>query len=85
MTINNGDKPANPLRGADGCVFQFNDGYLEQCSDDIALGLTKREHFAAMAMQGLCVNTGRNGYNNEEELAKMSVLIADGLLKELER
>lgn len=46
-------------------------------------GLTKREHFAAMAMQGLCsciVPTP----DTADGMAKLSVLCADALLRELE-
>ena len=48
-------------------------------------GLTKREYLAAMAMQGLCVNTGRNGLNTPESIAERSVETADELLKALEQ
>ena len=49
-------------------------------------GLTKREYFAAMAMQGLC-----QGYFDKQndirpaEIAEASVFIADALLNELEK
>jgi len=44
-------------------------------------GLTKREYFAAMAIQGFMVNhTG-----TIEELVKMSVIAADALIKELNK
>lgn len=42
-------------------------------------GLTKREYFAGLAMQGLCANG-----TDPEDLAKISVEYADALLKELE-
>ena len=45
-------------------------------------GLTKREIFAAMAMQAHL--TGATVYNGKE-LAKMSVKNADTLIKELEK
>ena len=56
--------------------------------------LTKREHFAAMAMQGLLSSTildSRNGftvndgYIHVESIASESVKLADALLKELEK
>jgi hypothetical protein len=43
------------------------------------IGLTKREYFAGLAMQGLCANG-----TDPEDLAKISVEYADALLKELE-
>ncbi len=46
-------------------------------------GVTKREHFAALAMQGLL---SVQGYDREfEYCAAQSVLMADALLAELER
>lgn len=46
-------------------------------------GLTKREYFAAMAMQGFCSipNTGLTA----EGFAKKAIQIADALLAELEK
>lgn len=43
-------------------------------------GLTKREYFAAMAMQGLC-STGN--YSNGQDMAYDAVRAADALLEEL--
>ena len=54
--MNNADKPIAPLRGCDVGLFRTDDSYLEQCGDTLAMGLTKREHFAAMAMQGIISN-----------------------------
>ena len=44
-------------------------------------GLTKREYFAGLAMQGLI--SGRV-YVNETTLVQNAVLVADEILKELE-
>ena len=47
-------------------------------------GLTKREHFAAMAMQGYCAVF--EGWGEScEEVARCSVAMADALLAELEK
>ena len=46
-------------------------------------GLTKREYFAAMAMQGLIA--GADTKVNLEELGKQSVLCADYVLSALEK
>lgn len=48
-------------------------------------GLTKREYFAAMAMQGI---VGRNDYSPRDEgkwIVEISVEIADKLLKQLSK
>lgn len=48
-------------------------------------GLTKREYFAAMAMQGLCAFVGTNMDNmGMANLATESIQIADELLRQLE-
>jgi hypothetical protein len=46
-------------------------------------GLTKREYFAAMAMQGIISNPNFN--NNIQDCAKSSSIAADALIKELEK
>ena len=73
--MNNSDMPAMPIpeeqfdRACDG-VF-------------IATGLTKREKFAAMAMQGLTSSANIDVRANSELLAETSVYIADALLAAL--
>lgn len=54
---------------------------------DCSPGLTKRELFAAMAMQGLCSNqlTFKRDGVTDEEIARWSVQQADALLDALER
>lgn len=44
-------------------------------------GLTKREYFAAMAMQGICANA--NERLARREVAEKAVLIADHLIQQL--
>lgn len=44
-----------------------------------ALGITKREYFAAMAMQGLVSSSP-----SVEKLCEVSIKVADELLKQLE-
>ena len=46
-------------------------------------GLTKREYFAAMAMQGYCANPDAYKEFLQEEIAEMSVDMSDKLLKKL--
>ena len=52
-------------------------------------GLTKREHFAGLAMQGLLTNpniVNRGGTMKDSELVqRMAVSYADNLLKELDK
>jgi len=77
--MNNGDKPAMPISEEE------TDRIVE--SIQIFTGLTKREHFAAMAMQGIVVNAGRNGYefHQPNNLAEQCVQLADALLEELNK
>jgi len=49
---------------------------------ELHTGLTKREYFAAMAMQGLISKQGE--LNNAEIRARIAVIHADELLKALE-
>ncbi len=54
----------------------FNNGVL------MSTGLTKRELFAAMAMQGLCALSD-DEYPYMDDAAKVAVGFADDLIKEL--
>lgn len=45
-----------------------------------ALGLTKREYFAGLAMQAICLK-----YSNNEKMANEAVAISDALLEELSK
>ena len=61
-----------------------NDGHAMILPDDVSVSviLTKRELFAAMAMQGLCA--GKMGeVANEKIIAEIAVKQADVLLKKL--
>ena len=51
---------------------------------DFRSGLTKREHFAGLAMQGLITLTGSFGAD-EEITARRCLKMADALLAELEK
>jgi hypothetical protein len=51
-------------------------------SHEGAEGLTKREYFAAIALQGLLSNSGQRP-QSKERFAEMAVSIADALLQEL--
>ena len=39
-------------------------------------GLNMLEYFTAKAMQGICVNTGRNGFNSAKQIANFSVEVS---------
>jgi len=69
--MKNGDKPACPVD-------------FEAQAHDSTQGLTKREYFAAMAMQGFLSQGGYYG-QGDEVTAKAAVSQADALLKELEK
>ncbi|MBS5907830.1 MAG: hypothetical protein KIC84_11455 [Dysgonomonas mossii] len=47
-------------------------------------GLTKRELFAAMAMQGILANPEKIG-GKDQELTQYSVMLADALINELNK
>lgn len=71
--MKNGDQPINPVRSQ-----ALEGGHTDS-------GLTKREYFAAMAMQGwiACQSVGFSG--DSKEIAKRAIACADELLKQLEQ
>jgi len=71
--MNNADMPAMPLPDNTGTV----DGQF-------MIGLTKREHFAGLAMNRI-IAQDKNGVMSPEITAYASVRMADALLAELER
>lgn len=74
-----GDEPAFP-RDFNAVAYTAGDGPLELTIPDPGPpGMSKRELFAAMAMQGLCANSGFNRETIEEE----SIDCANALLAEL--
>jgi len=50
-----------------------------------SFGLTKREYFAAMAMQGLCANSIPGNHHKPETLCKDAVEYTNALIKELDK
>lgn len=48
-------------------------------------GLSKREYFAAMAMQGMCANSSLAKYWTHENIAEWSVQQADALIEALNK
>jgi hypothetical protein len=80
MSIKNSEMPAMPARGVEGHPFNSYTGWPK----GTALGLTKLEHFAGLAMQGHlagdleCIATAK-------QVAAASVEYAKYLLAELEK
>lgn len=72
--MKNADMPAMPQNGET----------RWDSSDYGGRGLTKREHFAGMAMQGF-ISYGSTDKLHGAKLARLSVHYADALLKELEK
>ena len=75
--MNNADAPAMPIS-----VSSSIDGNM--CSSDFEYGegLTKREHFAGLAMQGLLAG---GVYSEVSDCIKECIEYTDALLKELEK
>ena len=71
--MNNADMPASPIS------VSSTGGNL--CSSDFEYGegLTKREHFAGLAMQGLLAH-----YGDSDTYCSTAIEYADALLKALE-
>ena len=67
--MKNGERQVYPLQNGYGGILQT--------------GLTKREYFAGLAMQGLLANTEYISHSRET-LAHYSIKTADELLKQLE-
>ena len=56
-----------------------------RCENVILQGLTKREYFAGLVLQGLMANNREEVMTqNEEQLAKWAINHADELLKQLD-
>jgi hypothetical protein len=79
--MENANEPINP------CKIQGKQGFGDRPTipNREVYGLTKREYFAGIAMQGYCGGefTGQSGMSGES-IAKWSVAMADALLEELE-
>lgn len=73
--MKNGDKPAYPRPGYEHSNDTTQAHYYHE------EGITKRELFAAMAMQAM---VHFNSYDIKEEVIKIAIGFADELLKQLE-
>lgn len=66
-------------------VSEFSEGgHVRHQSEP---GMTLLQHYAGLAMEGICVNAGRNGlqFKSPEVIAEYAVDIARALLAELEK
>lgn len=79
MIMNNGEQSAYPIHGG----YQ-NDDPRNQI---IGGGLSKREYFAAMALQGLMAVNNKGSFDNTNEMiaegVERAIMAADELLKQL--
>lgn len=83
--MNNAEQPINPdpMRGA-------NQSHINQEPHNLNTGLTKREYFAGLAMQGLLANFNNANEmppnrENVEYMVRLSALASDALLNELSK
>ena len=77
--MKNSDMPAMPLNSD-----EHADGFMNRQSIAITTaGLTKREHFAGLAMQGMLTNPC--DYSKPEHAAHDAIMYADALLAALEQ
>ena len=70
--------PEKPITATQ--VYDFETGK----PNGFYLGLTKREHFAGLAMQGL-VHMWSQNTEDQKKCAKRAINMADELLKQLEK
>jgi hypothetical protein len=82
MTIKNADMPAMPIFSSEAKPCQVRDTGTQALTP--ASGLTKREQFAAMAMQGL-VTQEKFCIDETSRMAVWAVKCADALLIQLEK
>ena len=85
--MKNADKPINPIKGADDIFYNEQDeSFIKQVKPFI--GLTKREHYAGLALQGLLALPDKGTFGSFDEaiewICEVSVKFADELLKQLE-
>jgi len=86
--MNNSDQPAMPtsvtykklLITTEDITGRRTDHGMQDFKEQFS-GLTKREHLAGLAMQGLCIDSQMNGVAT----VKLAVVMADALLKELDK
>jgi hypothetical protein len=77
--MKNGDQPAFSISYSE----RTSETYPDKLSSWSQVGLTKREYFAAMAMQGLISDS--TNVSRPDIIAEFAVQYADELLKQLEK
>ena len=81
--MKNADKPINPITRS---CQQEEDDFVNKWTP--LIGLTKREHYAGLAMQGLLAMPDKGTYNSFDEaierICEVSIKFAAELLKQLE-
>jgi len=84
--MNNGDSPASSvvIKPSASAIAQSK-GLGISADPIVYTGLTKREHFAGLAMQGLFNSLDVHDLKTYADIAKGAVNIAGHLLAELER
>jgi hypothetical protein len=85
--MNNKDMPAMPV-SMETRQYEDNTGCTHVEAVEFYEGLTKREHFAGLAMQGLLSNISMIDGATESQIARIkytSILVAESVLDELEK
>jgi hypothetical protein len=84
--MNNADMPAMPTGLIHEDVFN-SEGEFCGTVEARYVGLTKREHFAGLAMQGLChaIDSQGTWAHDAETVADAAVTYADALLAQLDK
>jgi hypothetical protein len=73
--------PSTPIANIHGSPSLFS--YVTQ-SEEMTTGLTKREHFAGLAMQGIMANQSCYTLKDNQK-AEYAIIMADLLIAELNR
>ena len=81
--MNNGNMPANSTN----VTIDEYEGTFNCSVNKLMTGITKREYFAGLALQGMSSHPEFYSHNNEfaEDIAMNCVMFADALLKELDK
>ena len=78
--MKNSDMPIAPLVNDNG--HPLHASHIAWDNKPLALGLTKREHFAGLAMQGF-IAAGVMGMPSASEIAELSIKYAEEVLRQL--
>ena len=81
--MKNADLPVAPAYSPEGEILDEKELHEMKLNFSCSFGLTKREYFAGLAMQGLSGDTDSCDYS--KAIAGIAVSHADALLAELER